>query len=139
MGDTPFLNSLSIKNDALCSTASHSIPDAHNTHLAFAYVTRPHRKLANSVAGVVIPHANLIAVQLPKAQNTIALCGLDRVEQTPMQQRRASDLRWRCRFEAMVLASRYRSQWDTLPAAYTPLFTDCLRDIVHYAGFFEVV
>jgi uncharacterized protein (TIGR02646 family) len=128
----------SIKNDNPCSPASHFIPDTHNTHLAFAYVTRPHQKLANNTAGIVISHANLTAVQLPKAQNTIALCGLDRVEQTPMQQRRASDLRWRYRFEAMVLASRYRSEWDTLPAAYTSLFTNCLRDIVHYVGFFSI-
>lgn len=128
----------SIKDDNPYAIASHFIPDAHNTHLAFAYVTRPHRKLQASIAGVVVPQANLTAGQLLKAQGTITLCGLDRVEQTPTQTRRASDLRWHYRFEAMLLATRYRSKWDTLPGTFVPLFITCLRDIVRPTGFFSV-
>lgn len=128
----------SIKDNNPCATTSHFLPDTHNTHLAFTYALRPHLKLVASIAGIVLPEPALPSVQQQKAQATITLCGLDRVEQTSVQQRRASDLRWHYRFQAMVLAARYRSAWDTLPAPAVSTFTTLLPDIVHYVGFFSV-
>lgn len=128
----------SIKDDKPCATASHFLPDTHNTHLAFTCAIRPHLKLVASFAAVVLPEPALTSVQQQKAQATITLCGLDRVEQTRVQTRRASDLRWRYRFEATVLAARYRNEWDTLPAPFAARFTMFLRDIVQHVGFFSV-
>ncbi|MBF9222965.1 HNH endonuclease signature motif containing protein [Hymenobacter ruricola] len=128
----------SIKNDRSCSSATHFLPDYHNTHLAFAQAVRSHRKLPASSAAVVVPRPGLPALKFPKASATIALCGLARVEQTATQMRRASDLRWLYRFEACELATRYRAAWDALPAAFEAQFLACLHDLARAIGFFSV-
>lgn len=128
----------STKSAAPCLPATHFLPDFHNTHLAFTHKHLLHPKLPGSIAGIVVPRVGLSARRLNKARATIVLCGLDRVVQTPKQQRRASDLRWRYRFEAIVMAERYRAKWDILPPTSAKGYIECLEDIVQAVGFFSV-
>lgn len=128
----------SIKNASPCSTTTHFLPDYHNTHLAFTHAVRPHRKLPGNQAAIVVPHPSLSSSQLQKATATITLCDLTRVEQTAQQLRRASDLRWLYRFEAIELAVRYRNGWNTLAPSFAGQFLVCLRDIALAIGFFSI-
>lgn len=128
----------SVKNDALCSSVTHFLPDYHNTHLAFTNTFRLHKKMPGSMAGAVVPRLGLTMAQQAKALSTIALCGLARVEQDAKRRRRASDLRWQYRAEASAYANRYRTEWDTLPASFVPQFLGYLGDVVREKGFFTV-
>ncbi len=127
-----------VKNDGMCSPATHLLPDYHNTYLGFTHAFRLHRKMPGNTAGEVVPRAGLAVAQQTKARATIALCGLARVEQNAQQRRRASDLRWLYRFEADVYATRYRADWDRLPGSFATQFLGYLRDIVREKGFFTI-
>lgn len=127
-----------IKSNHSCGPATHFLPDVHNTHLAFPHQLRPHLKMPGRIAGIIVTRAALSVAQQLKAQETIRLCGLARVEQSALQQRRASDLRWQYRFEADEYAARYRGGWDTLPTKLATPFLDILRDLVREKGFFSI-
>lgn len=123
------------KSDTECPTTTHLLPDYHNTYLAFdsaqQNVLAPDQTI--EPGSFIIPHPALTGVPLKKAQATIALCGLDKIEVTD----RASDLRWRYRWEATDLAKRERQKWDRVPISFKGDFLDSLIFVAKGKGFFS--
>lgn len=124
------------KSDTECPTPTHLLPDYHNTYLAFtgqeADVLRPDQTLEKGT--FIVPHLGLPAPALPKALATITLCSLDKIVVTD----RASDLRWRYRWEATELARRDRQKWDRVPASFRADYLDALVITAKSKGFFSV-
>lgn len=74
------------------------MPDYHNTHVAFDYVVVDHPININQKACIPLPKTGVDAA---KAQNSIDLCKLAALTVN----KRATDLRWKYRFEAWISAN----------------------------------
>ncbi len=116
------------------STATHYIPDFHNTHLVFDYIVIDHPKKSNQKACIPIPKNTINNNQQAKARNTIDLCKLDKLTMNP----RATDLRWKYRFEAWHSANLiWRISWNNW-TGNTDDFIPLLVDAATAKGFFSV-
>lgn len=124
------------KSNKPCPTFTHFLPDFHNTHLAFDYVIIDHPKRKNKKACIPIPKPGLAQPQ--KALNTIDLCNLDALTSNP----RATDLRWKYRFDACVAAQKWRQSWDNTfgnaPIELQQEFIELLKTAVLPTGFFSI-
>jgi len=94
------------KSNNPCDTNTHYLPDFHNTHLVFESTVVV---FGNQKACVVAPRNNLTPTQQAKAEATISLCALDKVLLNP----RATDLRWKYRFETLEIAKTWREEWNS--------------------------
>lgn len=115
------------------TVTTHYIPDYHNTHLAFDYIVIDHPTESKTKA--CIPIAKTNNVNSDKAKATILLCKLDSLKVN----KRATDLRWKYRFEAWHSANTiWRVAWDswgtTTPANFVPLLIDAAKS----KGFFSI-
>lgn len=114
------------------SNVTHYLPDFCNTHMAFDYVILDHPKKKNQKACLPVPNAGINNV---KAQNTINLCKLDSLVSNP----RATDLRWKYRFEAWYSAnSIWRENWDKWGSTKALEFSVLLVDVAKAKGFFSI-
>lgn len=121
------------KSDDPFAAATHYMPDYHNTHLAFSYQVIDHPEKKNQKACIIIPR-NDPAVDIIKAQATIELCGLAATTYNP----RATDLRWKYRYEAVVTAEIWRSNWDKWGSTNSVDFIDLLLTAATGKGFFSI-
>lgn len=112
---------------------THYIPDYHNTHLAFDYVVVSHPKRKNTLACIPVPKQNL-AVNIDRSNATIELFKLDALTSNP----RATDLRWKYRYEAHQSSRLWRNSWDDwgyeMPVNFIPLLIDAAVG----KGFFSI-
>lgn len=112
---------------------THYLPDYHNTYLAFDHVIVPHPKKKNLMACVPVPK-NINLVNIEKAANTIELFKFNAITSNP----RATDLRWKYRFEAYQSSRLWRDSWDNwgkdVPDAFVPLLLDAALG----KGFFSI-
>jgi hypothetical protein len=116
------------------NTSSHYIPDHHNTHLAFDYIVIDHPTEKKTKACITIPKkdANIDAF---KAQNTINLCELAAL----VTNKRATDLRWKYRFEAWHSANViWRPEWDDWGHNRPIEFARLLVNAATGKGFFSI-
>lgn len=119
------------------STATHYIPDTNNTHLIFDYVVRfiNNPKKGTQAVCIPIPKSTLNGNQQTKAQNTIDLCKLNALTVNP----RATDLRWKYRFEAWHSANLiWKKQWDDWGNKRPNDFIPLLIDAATSRGFFSI-
>jgi len=119
------------------TSTTHYIPDTNNTHLIFDYVVRfiHHSKKGTQVVCIPIPKNTLNADQQTKAQNTIDLCQLNALTVNP----RATDLRWKYRFEAWQSANLiWRKSWDSWGNVKPNDFIPLLIDAATSKGFFSI-
>lgn len=121
------------KSDDPYDITTHYIPDYHNTHLAFSYKVIDHPRKKNQKACIIIPRNNP-AVNAVKAQATIDLCGLDATTYNV----RATDLRWKYRYEALVTAQLWRTDWDNWGSGIGAPFVDLLLTAATGKGFFSI-
>lgn len=125
------------KSNKPISTTTHYIPDTNNTHLIFDYVVRyiNHPKTGTQVVCIPIPKSTLNTHQQSKAQNTIDLCKLDVLS----IQSKATDLRWKYRFEAWHSANLiWRKNWDGWGNKRANDFISLLIDAAKSKGFFSI-
>ena len=116
------------------SPATHYMPDSSNTHLAFDYVVIDHPKNKKHKACILVPKTatNII---IAKAQNTIDLCKLAALTGNT----RATDLRWKYRFEAWNSANIvWRQEWDKWGYSKVSGFVALLVDAAKSKGFFSI-
>jgi uncharacterized protein (TIGR02646 family) len=121
------------KSDSANDPSTHYMPDHHNTHLAFDYLVINHPTKRNQKACVVAQKAEA-RVDQQKARNTIALCKLDALTYN----RRATDLRWKYRFEAVLAAAQWKEGWDSFGHANEQKFISLLMTAATGKGFFSV-
>lgn len=116
------------------SAVTHYIPDYHNTHLAFDYIVIDHPNKSNQKACIPIPKITNNNYQQSKARNTIDLCKLDDLRINL----RATDLRWKYRFEAWHSANLiWRTSWNNWTGKVDDFIT-LLVDAAKAKGFFSV-
>lgn len=118
------------KSNNPCGTDTHYLPDFHNTILAFETRNVSYR---NKNACIITVKSGLTPAQAIKGQNTVNLCQLDKVVVTP----RATDLRWKYRFEALQMAKYWRNEWNDWGKT-TPAFLKLLQTAAISKGFFMV-
>lgn len=120
---------------------THFIPTYHNTHLAFIYNTREHRKLKGHFACIPIPNPRFPLNSKPynKSQKTIEDLKLDRVEQISERRKRATDIRWKNRYEVYLETKTTRQLWDSLTTDHQKtMFLEDFKIRVHNKGFFSL-
>jgi hypothetical protein len=115
------------------SRASHYIPDYHNTHLVFNYIVINHNGSKDGIGCIPIP-ASGIGINTQKAQNTIDLCKLDIVNNN----KRATDLRWKYRYEALVVAGETRQSFDKIFLHYPNEALSFISELAKAKGFFSI-
>lgn len=116
------------------SALTHYIPDIHNTHLAFDYCVIDHPKKINQKACIPIPKLGNSNIQQTKARKTIDLCKLDDLTFNL----RATDLRWKYRFEAWHSAHYiWRKSWNNWNGNVDD-FISLLVDAATAKGFFSI-
>lgn len=120
------------KSDDPYAVATHYIPDYHNTHLAFTYQVVAHPTKKNQPACIVIPRIDP-AVSQQKAADTIQLCKLAQLTYN----KRATDLRWKYRYEALVTAQLWRTNWNNWGNAVAE-FIGLLITAAQGKGFFSI-
>lgn len=121
------------KSDSSYSQQLHYQPDYHNTHLAFDYIVVNHPLKPKTLACVPIPADNPY-VNKEKARRTIDLLKLDAIVSNP----RATDLRWKYRYEAYVSAQLWRESWNNFGKDYPEEFIPLLLDNIKGKGFFSI-
>ncbi|GLS81468.1 hypothetical protein GCM10007893_22780 [Paracoccus marinus] len=94
------VNCNSVKGDTLLVLADFIWPDTENTLSAVEY----------KVGGLVEARSTLAPAMQAKAQQTIALVGLDKYPGNPGREPSNADLRWQRRFEAWQMAEWCRKQ-----------------------------
>lgn len=94
------VNCNSVKGDTLLVLADFLWPDTENTLSAVEY----------KVGGLVEARSTLVPAMQAKAQQTIALVGLDKYPGNPGREPSNADLRWQRRFEAWQMAEWCRKQ-----------------------------
>jgi hypothetical protein len=122
------------KDNNPCPTSTHFLPDFHNTHLAFDHLVFDVPQKPGHKACLVNSKPTLTAAQSIKAQNTIKLCGLDKILVNP----RATDLRWKYRYEALIAAQLWREKWDSFGKDFSGQFLPLLNTAATGKGFFSV-
>lgn len=118
------------KSNNPCGPDTHYLPDFHNTLMAFESKVVLYR---NRKACIIIVKQGLTVAQNAKAQRTIKLCQLDNI----LINRRATDLRWKYRFEALEIAKYWRKEWDEW-GKNIPAFIQLLQTVAAAKGFFLV-
>jgi hypothetical protein len=114
--------------------ATHYMPDSSNTHMVFEYIIINHPKKKKHKACIPIAKAGPNLLPL-KAQNTINLCKLTALTSNP----RATDLRWKYRFEAWNSANLiWRTNWDQWGYNKANDFITLLLDAAISKGFFSI-
>ena len=126
------------KNDELCEASTHFLPDAHDTQLAFTHRLVPHPRLPLELAVIVAVHPGLTPAQRLKAQATITMCGLDNIPTDKQGIARASDRRWKHRYEELLEASIWRQKWNAATLANQVVLLEAMLAIVKRGGFFSV-
>ena len=94
------VNCNSCKGDRPVTLFDYFWPDRDNTLRAFKYAK----------GGLVRPHADLVAVDQVRAQNSIALTGLDKFPGNAGRQPTKSDQRWLNRRDIWMLAEKNRGR-----------------------------
>ncbi len=122
------------KDNNPCPTTTHFLPDFHNTHLAFEHIVFDVPQKPGQKACVLMPKVSLTQPQLTKAQNTIDLCKLDKIVVNP----RATDLRWKYRYEALLASQFVRESWDRSGKNNAADFLPLLNIVATAKGFFSV-
>ncbi len=122
------------KDNNPCPTSTHLLPDFHNTHLAFDHVLFDVPRRPGQKACLLKPKTGLTATQSIKAQNTIKLCGLDAIKANP----RATDYRWKYRYQALVAAQLCRKSWDNIDKQFSNEFLTLLTIAATGKGFFSI-
>jgi hypothetical protein len=129
------------KTNHLFTVATHYLPTHHNTHLAFSYIVIPHPILIGHFACIPTPSNNFQVgtQQFAKATRTIDHLKLNRVEQNAERTRRATDIRWKNRYEALVETETAKNLWDSLISLQQKqLFLIDLKIRVFNKGFFSL-
>ncbi|GAA4763954.1 MULTISPECIES: HNH endonuclease [Flavobacterium] len=126
------------KSNKVANTSTHYLPNSNNTHLIFEYSIRKHKK-NGKYACIPIFHPNLTQHQQAKSINTIAYTELNRIEQTPIRQRKMTDVRWHNRYNAYQVTKTQRNLWDqlTTPQQQTA-YLNTISPLVHKTGFFSL-
>lgn len=119
------------KDNNPCPTTTHFLPDTHNTLMAFEHEVVG---IQGSVACLMRSRQGLTAAQQVKAQNTIDLCKLDTILINP----RATDHRWKKRYEALVIAVEWRQGWDSFGHKTAFQFISLLNTAASGKGFFSI-
>jgi len=116
------------------SPATHYMPDSSNTHLAFDYIVIDHPIKKKCKACILVPKT-ATNINIAKAQNTIDLCKLAALTVNP----RATDLRWKYRFDAWNSANIiWRQEWDNWGHSKVSGFVALLVDAAKSKGFFSI-
>lgn len=126
------------KNARQCSPTTHFFPDIHNTHLAFTCRIVPHPKQRGKFAAVIVVRGGLNTAQQVKAKNSIELYGLTRIPADRRRIQQAIDLRWKYRYNELIEAGVWRSNWDATPMAGQSMVLDCIRTLARKGGFFSI-
>lgn len=116
------------KSNHPCLPTTHYLPEFHNTHLAFAYFSS-----FSSAAYVCAKAGNIHA---GKANSTIQLCALDR--NTTLVAEQVTDMRWKYRYEAMVKAELWRTEFNQWGHKQLSGFINLLRTAVEAEGFWSI-
>lgn len=116
------------------NTTTHYIPDYHNTHLAFDFVVVNHPVKVSQMACIPQPKSTLTPQQQQKATATITLCNL----QALTYNKRATDLRWKYRFEAFTIATEWRTNWDAWGHQNAAPFIALLMTAALSKGFYSI-
>ena len=122
------------KSNNPCPASTHLLPDFHNTHLAFEHLVFDVPQKPGQKACVVKPRTSLTPSQSLKALNTVDLCKLDTVLDNP----RATDLRWKYRYETLLAAQVWRQGWDDFGKTVSAKFLPLLNTAATAKGFFSI-
>ena len=126
------------KSNHPCPPDTHCLPDIHNGHLAFRYIVLDHPKKAGLKACIPIPNTALPQNLQEKAKRTIDLCKLDALTYNP----RATDLRWKYRWETLSIAQVWRQSWDSTfslqPETLQSQYLNLLTTAALAKGFFSI-
>lgn len=115
------------------SPETHYLPDYHNTHLAFEYSVIAHPR--NPRRRACIPTVRSThGVNTRKALNTIELCKLDALTSND----RATDLRWKYRYEAWTVAQLWKAEWEAWGKTEGQRFIELLVTAALAKGFFSI-
>ncbi len=124
------------KSDKPTSHTTHLLPDMHNTHLAFAYIEKVFRRKGETYDGAIaIPSTSLVkgSVEETMAKATIELVGLDILKVN----NRATDYRWKERYEAIIHVRSARQCWGEAPKKDNMLIDNiCFQ--AQSRGFFSI-
>jgi hypothetical protein len=115
------------------SNNTHYLPDYHNTHLAFDYALVDVPKRKGQIGCVPVPSSNAYVNQ-NKALATIALCKLQAVTVN----KRATDLRWKYRYEAWITAVQWKDSWIKWGHTVANEFITLLLTAATGKGFFSI-
>lgn len=121
------------KSNHAYDNETHYMPDYHNTQIAFEYIVVAHPKRKKLMACIPVPR-ELDLVEFAKAQKTIDLFKLDSITSNP----RATDLRWKYRFEAFASSRLWRESWDNWGKNMQDVFIPLLIDAAKGKGFFSI-
>lgn len=121
------------KSDLDYTDTNHYLPDVHNTHLAFEYIVIPHPTKKNTNACIPAP-SNFQGINIKKAEDTIELFKMTNV----ISNARATDLRWKYRYEAVVNATIWRKEWDDWGKTNENGFIRLLLTAATAKGFFSI-
>ncbi|MFO0360760.1 MAG: HNH endonuclease [Flavobacteriales bacterium] len=126
------------KSAKVAGVATHYLPSANNTHMVFTYSIRKHKK-NGKYACVPVFNMSLNPSQRVKAINTIAYTELNRVEQTPIRQRKMTDVRWLNRYSAYQVAVTQRKLWNSLTIPQQrSAYLDAIPPMIEKIGFFSI-
>lgn len=129
------------KTNHLFTETTHYIPTKHNTHIIFDYEVMSHPKLINHQACVPKPSSTFhpTSPEFEKALKTIKDLELNRIEQNPSRTRKATDLRWKNRYEVLQETKSARILWNCLINDYQRSeFLPDLINRVFNTGFFSL-
>ncbi len=121
------------KSNHPVSNTTHYLPDYHNTHLVFDFIIIDHPTKQNQKA--CIPFVNTQPFVDPvKARSTMDLFKLDKV----VSNKRATDLRWKYRYEAYLSAQLWKRNWESWGYGKANEFIPLLVDCIASKGFFSI-
>lgn len=126
------------KSNRVATAATHYLPNANNTHLIFSYSIRKHRK-NGKFACIPVFNPALNPNQQTKSINTITYTELNRVEQTPLRQRKMTDVRWLNRYNAYQVTTTQRTLWNSLGTPQQrAAYLAAIPPLIHKTGFFSL-
>ncbi|SEG30233.1 HNH endonuclease [Algoriphagus boritolerans] len=126
------------KSARVATAATHYLPNANNTHMIFSYTIRKHRK-NGKYACIPVFNPLLNPNQRTKAINTITYTELNRIEQTPVRQRKMTDVRWLNRYTAFQVANTQRALWNTLTTPQQrAAYLAAIPPMIEKNGFFSI-
>ncbi len=120
------------------ANTTHYLPNEHNTQMVFSFITRKHKR-NSKYACIPIPHPALNANQRVKAISTIALTELNRIEQTPLRERKMTDVRWQNRYSALKVIEHCLSNWNLcLNQHQKANYLLEIKSVIKHIGFFSL-